>query len=287
MGMAGRPWLASAGTALALGGVAVVAVVGPVAASPAAESITTLEVAASVDGPAATLFPEGVRRLWVTFAYTGMAGSEVEITLNTDQGLVVFTQAAALRGEGTETWVVDGDAAARRVSGVLVAAAAAAHTNARLAAERQTGVNEYLAVVSYSVGQMSAAARLLDRIALSAAPAAALAEVAVATSSLEAIVVAANAIPPGETEARRLMAGRMLAPAAAAVTAAGDLEPLVAAESGLALPPTRRGAGENASHTVLARIDGRPARAVSIWIYDHRVFLPIVLERGLVAAPRP
>jgi hypothetical protein len=241
---------------------------------PAADPITSLHVATEATGPAVLLFPQRTTEIWVTFGYSSTSRVDVTMAINSPNGLQVFARDAVVDGVGAESWRVTGDHVLGRVADTLGESAEAARRNAQLAAEQQTGTLEYTATAIYAVGRMKASLEVMGRARLPAGPQRPLRQSQDATATLAVLASDANLLPPSDLAGRRLIAGRMIAPASVAMAAAEDLAEALAQESGLTWPLTVAAEGELRAYTVGAGIGGRPARSTSFWVYGRNLYLP-------------
>jgi len=265
-------------TVLAAALMAVVAAATPRAAM-ADVSITNLRVgvdAAVTDTMPAV--PVGFRAMYARYDYRGAAGERATLDVTAYGGVLVFSSGERLTGTGSIATRISGQEMLASLTAELTAAVQSARSNARNAATRDLGAEEYLNGVQAGLIRVDSALTVLAVVSPSPVSSADIASLKRLGSQLTDLVVRAQRAPAGQQ--RKDLAARMEPLFVQAADVSGRVGASAAAFDGPVPLPASRSAWQ---YVVRVSVDGSPAASVEFTVAGSRALLPSVSRHAEVA----
>jgi hypothetical protein len=265
-------------TVLAAALMAVVAAATPRAAM-ADVSVSNLRVgvdAAVSDTMAAV--PVGVRAVYARFDYRSAAGERATLDVTAYGGVLVFSSGERLAGTGSLATRISGEEMLAGLTAELTAAVQNARSNARNAATRELGTEEYLNSVQAGLVRLDSALTVLAAVSPSPVSSADVASLKRLGAQLTDLVVRAQRAPAGQQ--RKDLAARMEPLFVQAADISSRIGASAAAFGGLVPLPA---SGSAWQYVVRVAVDGSPADSVEFIVAGSRVLLPSVSRHAEVA----
>lgn len=261
-------------------------------AETAATRIRSLYVTGSATGapPSATppsnepvRFDAGTRTVHARFSYSGADDQEIRLLVQGRGGVIAFDRAARYSGDGSATVAIDGTAVFAELTGGLEADARDAKQNAKQAAERSIGVQEYLRAAGAAVLRLQWTVDLLGGMALPAPLAAAVDGIDARLRNAGDILNRAIELPPDDTAGKQRRAAQVDTMLGEVVAAAAALQAEAATQRDLPLPESGHRATD--AFVVQLEVDGDIAASAEFWIWGPaRIQLPWLSKGALTRA---